>query len=88
VPLINNPRHKNVIDDTRLGLKRLKAEKAPDIILPGHAEAFFKGKVEQIKAGARPHPLLNGEEWMKDIEEAEADLEKRVAEERAKVSSN
>lgn len=90
VPLMGNPRHKTVIDDTRVGLKRLKAEKAPDLILPGHAQNFFKGKIDQIKAGARPHPLLNGDQWMKDIAESEASFEKRVAEERAKqgTSSN
>jgi metallo-beta-lactamase class B len=78
VSLIKNPRHKNVVADTRLGLSRLKAEKAPDIVLRSHAQSFFEGKIEQIKAGVRPHALLNGDEWMSDIMEAETDLERAV----------
>ena len=78
VSLIKNPRHKNVVADTRLGLSRMKAEKAPDIVLPSHAQSFFEGKIEQTKAGVRPHPLLNGDEWMSDIMEAEADFERAV----------
>jgi metallo-beta-lactamase class B len=78
VSLIKNPRHKNVVADTRLGLSRLRAEKAPDIVLPSHARSFFEGKIEQTKAGVRPHPLLNGGKWISDIIEAEADLERAV----------
>jgi len=75
VALHRNPQHKNVITDSRLGLSRLKAEKAPNIILPNHAQSFFGGKIEQIKAGVRPHPLLNGDVWTSDIVEAETNLE-------------
>ena len=78
VALTNNSQHKNVIADTRLGLNRLKAEKAPDIVLPGHAQSFFERKFEEVKAGVRPHPLLNGDAWMSDIMEAEANLEATV----------
>lgn len=77
VPLTHNVQHKTVVADTRLGLNRLKAEK-PDIVLPGHAQSFFERKVEQVKAGVRPHPLLNGGTWMPDITEAEANLEATV----------
>jgi metallo-beta-lactamase class B len=78
VSFTKNPRHKNLVADTQLGLNRLKAEKAPDIVLPGHAQSFFEGKIEQTRAGVRPHPLMNGGEWMTDIMEAEADLERAV----------
>jgi metallo-beta-lactamase class B len=78
VPLTANPRHKNVVAETRVGLGRLKAEQAPDIILPSHAQSLFEGKTERIKAGARPHPLLNGDRWMSDIMDAETSLERAV----------
>jgi metallo-beta-lactamase class B len=78
VPLAANPRHKNIAADTRLGLGRLRAEKAPDIILSGHAQSLFEGKIEQIRTGVRPHPLLNGNEWMSDIMEAGANLERAL----------
>jgi metallo-beta-lactamase class B len=83
VPLLNNPRHKAVIDDTRTMFMRLKAETPPDIFLIGHPQAMFAGKVEQIKAGAVPHPLLGAAAWTKQITDAEAAFDKRVAAERA-----
>ena len=85
VPLFDNPRHTNVIEDTRRTFKMLKAEKVPDIYLVGHPQAMFAGKVERIKAGETPHPLLNGDAWTKQIVDGEAGFEKRVAEERAKL---
>ena len=78
VALHRNPQHKTVIADSRLGLSRLKAEKAPHMILPNHAQSLFEGKIEQITAGVRPHPLLNGDEWTSDIAEAETNLETTV----------
>ena len=86
VPLFNNPRHKNVIEDTQRTFKILKAEKVPDIYLMGHPQALFAGKVERIKAGETPHPLLNGEAWTRQITEGEASFERRVTEERAKLT--
>jgi metallo-beta-lactamase class B len=85
VPLFNNPRHKNVIEDTQRTFKVLKAEKVPDIYLSAHPQAMFAGKVERIKAGGTPHPLLNGEAWTRQLTEGEANFQKRVAEERAKL---
>ena len=88
VPLLGNPRHRNVIEDTRIMFKRLKAEKEPDIVLIGHPQAMFAGKVERLTAGATPHPLLNGAEaWTRQIATAAAAFEKRVSEERAKAGS-
>ena len=86
VPLIGNPRHTSVIEDTRMTFKRLKIEKEPDIVLIGHPQAMFAGKVDRIKAGATPHPLLNGAEaWTKQLADTEAAFEKRVAAERATI---
>jgi metallo-beta-lactamase class B len=84
VPLINNPRHTSVIEDTQRTFARLKAERVPDIYLIGHPQAMFTGKIAQIKAGAMPHPLLNGDAWTRQIADGEAGFQKRVAEERAK----
>jgi metallo-beta-lactamase class B len=84
VPLFDNPRHRKVIEDTQRTFKTLKAEKVPDIFLQGHPQAAFAGKVERIKAGETPHPLLNGEAWTRQIVDGEANFTKRVAEERAK----
>jgi metallo-beta-lactamase class B len=83
VPLLDNPRHKTVIEDTHRMFGRLKAEKVPDIYLVGHPQAMFEGKVARLKAGEMPHPLLNGDAWTKQIADGEAAFEKRVAAERA-----
>jgi metallo-beta-lactamase class B len=87
VPLFNNPRHKNVVEDARHSFKTLKAEKQPDIVLVGHPQAMFANTMERMTKGERPHPLLNGAEaWTKQLASGEAAFEKRVAEERAKAT--
>jgi len=83
VPLLNNPRHPRVIEDTQRTLARLKAEPPPDIYLVGHPQAMFAGKVDRIRAGETPHPLLNRQAWTAQIEEAGTSFQKRVADERA-----
>jgi len=86
VSLFGNPRHRTVVEDTRRTFQRLKAEKQPDIVLVGHPQAMFKGKVDLLRSGAMPHPLLNGAEvWTKALTAGEATFEKRVAAERAKT---
>lgn len=85
VPLFDNPRHKTVVEDTQRTLKTLKSENVPDIYLVGHPQAMFAGKVDRIKAGEIPHPLLNSDAWTKQIADADANFQKRVAAERAKA---
>ena len=72
-------------EDTQRTFKTLKSEKVPDMYLVGHPQAMFAGKVDRIKAGEIPHPLLNSEAWTKQIADAEANFQKRVAAERAKA---
>jgi metallo-beta-lactamase class B len=81
VPL-DNPRHKNVIEDTRSTFRKLKAEREPDIVLVGHPQAMFAGTMDRMRRAERPHPLLNGAvEWTQQLAMAEAAFERRVAEE-------
>ena len=82
VPLLGNPRHGNVIEDTRRAFRTLKAESEPDIVLVGHPQAMFAGAIERVRAGERPHPLLNGREaWTSQLVASEAAFERRVAQE-------
>jgi len=82
VPLFDNPRHKNVVEDTRNTFRKLKAEREPDIVLVGHPQAMFAATMERMRRGERPHPLLNGAEaWTRQLATAEADFERRVAQE-------
>jgi metallo-beta-lactamase class B len=85
VPLFDNPRHANVIDDTRKTFQKLKAEREPDIVLTGHPEAMFARTMERMRRGERPHPLLNGADaWTRQLAAAEADFERRLAQERSR----
>ena len=82
VALFDNPRHKNVVEDTRRTFRKLKAERAPDIVLVGHPQTMFAGTMERMRRGERPHPLLNGADaWTRQLAVAEADFERRVAQE-------
>ena len=82
VPLFDNPRHKNVVDDTRRTFRKLAAEPEPDIVLVGHPQAMFARTMERMRTGERPHPLLNGAEaWTRQLATAAADFERRVAQE-------
>jgi len=82
VPLFDNPRHRNVVEDTRRTFRKLKAEREPDIVLVGHPQAMFAGTMERMRKGERPHPLLNGADaWTRQLAVAEADFERRVAQE-------
>ena len=83
VPLFDNPRHANVIDDTRKTFQKLKAEREPDIVLVGHPEAMFARTMERMRRSERPHPLLNGADaWTRQLATAEAEFERRLARER------
>jgi metallo-beta-lactamase class B len=85
VSLVDNPRHKNVIEDTRQTFRKLKAEREPDIVLVGHPQAMFARTIDRMRSGQRPHPLLNGAEaWTRLLATAEADFERRVVQEGAR----
>ena len=82
VPLFDNPRHKNVIEDTRATFRKLKTEREPDIVLVGHPQAMFARTMDRIRKGERPHPLLNGADaWTRQLAMSEADFERRVVQE-------
>lgn len=85
VPLFNNPRHRNVVEDTRRAFRTLKTEPEPDIVLAGHPQAMFAGTMERMRKGDRPHPLLNGPEvWTRQLAASEAAFERRVAQEESR----
>lgn len=88
VPIFNNPRHRNVVEDARRSFKVLKSEQPPDISLGGHPQAQFAKTVDGMRKGVRPHPLqLEAGAWMTQIANGEAAFEKRVAEEKAKAGT-
>ena len=83
--MFDNPRHTDVIEDTRSTFRKLTAEREPDIVLVGHPQAMFAQTVERMRKGEGPHPLLNGAEaWTRQLATAAADFERRVTRERGR----
>jgi metallo-beta-lactamase class B len=65
--LIENSYYPNVVQDTLRSIRKFSAIPKPDITLVGHPQGFFAGKIERIKAGERPHPLLTTDETWKAL---------------------
>jgi metallo-beta-lactamase class B len=86
VRLVGNQKFPKLVDDAMATFRKLKTLK-PDIYVTGHPQMLFAGKIGRMKAGERPHPLLNGDGWTKMLDDAEANFMKRVEAERAQASS-
>ena len=88
VKLVGNSKFPTLVDDAMGTFRKLKTLR-PDIYVSGHPQMLFAGKIERMKAGERPHPLLDpgSQAWTKMLDETQAAFEKRVAAERAQSSS-
>ena len=83
-PVVGNPKHPTLAQDTLNTFAKLR-QLNPDIQLPGHPRQLLTGKVEAIKNGARPHPLLvPAGEWVKGNEAQEANFRTRIEADAAK----
>src|SRR2546427_4260201 len=85
VKLVGNTKFPTLVEDTLRCFGVQKTLK-PDIYLPMHPESYFAGKVERIKAGETPHPLLDPQGYANLIADAETNFQKRIQEERSKLS--
>ena len=71
-PVVGNAKFPTLADDTLGTYRKLRALN-PDIQLPGHPGQLFMGKLDAVRAGVRPHPLLvPAGEWAKGIDMQEA----------------
>jgi metallo-beta-lactamase class B len=88
VKLVGNQRFPTLVDDTMATFRKLKMLK-PDIYVSGHPQMLFAGKIDRMKAGERPHPLLDpqSQAWVKMLDDAEANFTKRVQAEHAQSAS-
>jgi metallo-beta-lactamase class B len=85
--VVGNPKHPNLDQITLNTYSKLK-QLNPDIVLQGHPQQAFMGKVEAMKKGARPHPLLQEPgAWLKQQEQGEANFRKRIEADRAKAQA-
>jgi metallo-beta-lactamase class B len=81
VRLTGNPRFPRLVEDTRETFRKLR-RLTPDYALLVHPEEQFAGKLAQLQAGAQPSPLYDPQAWGRFLDESEAELERRVNEER------
>ena len=88
VKLVGNQRFPTLVDDTLASFRKLKMLK-PDIYVSGHPQMLFAGKIDRMRAGERPHPLLDpgSQAWAKMLDDAELNFSKRVQAERAQSAS-
>jgi metallo-beta-lactamase class B len=87
VKMVGNPKFPNLVSQAMGTIAKLK-QLEPDIYLTGHPQALFEGKIDAMKTGTRPHPLLiTRDAWLKMLNENEANLKKRIDDERAQISS-
>jgi metallo-beta-lactamase class B len=87
VKLIGNPKFPDLAEQAQRTFQILKTMK-PDIYLLENPESEFAGKIERMKAGERPHPLLGPEAFTKLVTDVEANFHMRLQEERAKEATS
>jgi metallo-beta-lactamase class B len=78
-PITGDPRYDTRPEDAFNSYKALRAMN-PDILISGHPQNLFKGKLEALWANKRPSPLaLTPGQWTKMIDDSEANFKKRLA---------
>jgi len=79
-PITGDPRYDTRPEDAFNSYKALRAMN-PDILISGHPQGLFKGKLDALWANKRPSPLaLAPGQWTKMIDDSEASFKKRLAE--------
>jgi metallo-beta-lactamase class B len=77
-PITGDPRYDTRPEDAFDSYKALRAM-SPDILISGHPQNLFKGKLEALWANTRPSPLmLRPGQWAKMIDDSEANFRKRL----------
>jgi metallo-beta-lactamase class B len=77
-PITGDPRYDTRPEDAFNSYKALRAMN-PDILISGHPQNLFKGKLDALWANTRPSPLaLAPGQWAKMIDNSEANFKKRL----------
>jgi metallo-beta-lactamase class B len=77
-PITGNPRYDTRPEDAFSSYAALRAMN-PDILVSGHPQNLFKGKLEALWANARPSPLaLSPGQWAKMVDDSERAYKKRL----------
>ena len=79
-PITGDPRYDTRPEDAFNSYKALRAMN-PDILISGHPQNLFKGKLDALLANTRPSPLMLAPgQWAKMIDNSEGNFKKRLAE--------
>jgi metallo-beta-lactamase class B len=77
-PIVGDVRYDTRPEDAFNSYKALRAMN-PDILISGHPQNLFKGKLEALWADKRPSPLTMAPgQWAKMIDNSEANFKKRL----------
>jgi metallo-beta-lactamase class B len=77
-PIAGDPKYDTRPEDAYNSYKALRAMN-PDILISGHPQNLFKGKLEALWANKRPSPLaLAAGQWSKMVDDSEANYKKRL----------
>jgi metallo-beta-lactamase class B len=77
-PIAGDPKYDTRPEDAFNSYKALRAM-TPDILISGHPQNLFKGKLEALWANKRPSPLtLAAGQWSKMVDDSEANYKKRL----------
>jgi metallo-beta-lactamase class B len=77
-PITGNPKYDTRPEDAFNAYKALRAMN-PDILISGHPQNLFNGKLEALWANTRPSPLaLAPGQWTKMLDDSEAGFKKRL----------
>jgi len=77
-PIAGNPRYDTRPEDAFASYTALRAMN-PDILISGHPQNLFKGKLDALWANTRPSPLtLAPGQWAKMVDDSEAAYRKRL----------
>jgi metallo-beta-lactamase class B len=77
-PVVGNLKYNTAAELAATSFRRLR-ELNPDMLLGGHPEAQFRGKLDAVRATQRPHPLLLPQgEWRKLLDAAQANYDRKL----------
>ena len=79
-PLVDNPRHPTVVEDTQRTLRRLKDLSPPDLFLHNHARETSSGLNPDLPVNPNCASCLDAEGWMEMVASAEARFQSMLTE--------
>ena len=79
-PLVDNPRHPTVVEDTQRTLRRLKDLSPPDLFLHNHARETSSGLNPDLPVNPNCASCLDAEGWMAMVASAETRFQSMLTE--------